>query len=183
MASGLASRGLPSAAELARKHPHGVRLRYVAGCRCTDCRKANSRYENERQKARRNGDWNGIVPATDARQHILRLRRQGIGRRAIAAASDVPETIICEIVRGKPNIRARTSRKILAVTPAMRSDGALVPAARTWQLINRLIEEEYTVQFLARRLGYANRYLQFGRKRVTARTAYRVERLYRELTT
>ena len=65
----LAQRGLKPASELAAKRPHGDRLRYVAGCRCDLCRKANSTYERERQKARAAGDWNGIVDAAKARQH------------------------------------------------------------------------------------------------------------------
>lgn len=179
-----ATRGLRSHAELGAGRPHGERLRYMAGCRCDACRAANSRYECERQRARKTGDWNGIVSAAAARAHMLRLRRRNVGRRAIQAATDIGDSILQEIASGKRlRIRARTERLILAVDVTARSDRSLVPAGKTWQRIRELLDEQYTEAFIAKRLGYTNRYLQFGRERVTARTAYRVERLYRELTT
>lgn len=175
---------LRSAAELAADKPHGMRIRYVAGCRCAACRKANSTYECERQKARRAGDWNGIVCARAARAHMLRLSSRGVGRRAIQACTDVADTVLQEVRSGKKTrIRARTERKILQVTAAMAADHALVSSRRPRQLIAALLEEGYTERFLARRLGYKNDYLQFGADRITVRNAARVKRLYRELTT
>lgn len=180
----ITARGLRTHAELGAQRPHGERMRYMAGCRCDACRAANSRYESERSRARQSGDWNGIVPAAAARAHILRLRRCNVGRRAIAAATDIGETIVHEIATGKRRrIRARTERRILAVSSVARFDRSLVSAGRTWQLVRELLHEEYTEAFLAQRLGFATARLQFGRERVTARTAYRVERLHRELTT
>ena len=105
----LAARGLRPAVELAEGRSHGTRVRYLGGCRCTDCRQANTQYERDRQKARAEGDWNGIVDAAAARQHLLDLAAQGVGRRAVADASDVPGTILCEVRSGrKTKIRART---------------------------------------------------------------------------
>ncbi|HEY0955356.1 MAG TPA: hypothetical protein VGE36_11405 [Roseateles sp.] len=175
---------LRSAAELAADKPHGVRLRYMAGCRCVACRKANSAYENERQKARRAGDWNGIVDAAEARAHMLKLRRQGVGRRTVQACTDIADTVLQEIVSGKKQrIRARTARLILQVTRAQAADHALVRAGRSKRLIALLLEEEYTEAFLAERLGYANGHLQFTARMITVRNAARIERLYKELTT
>lgn len=179
----LEARGLKPVGVLAEGKPHGVRLRYLAGCRCADCRKANSSYENERQKARRAGDWNGIVDAAKARAHLKALLRLGVGKRAVRAATDIGKSILQDIRAGrKQRIRARTERLILRVGAAQRSDGALIPAVRTWSLIDALVEEGYTVPQLIKRLGYKNRALQLGRERVTVRNAGRVERLYRELT-
>jgi len=179
----LRARGLRPVAELAVGRPHGDRLRYLAGCRCRDCRRANSAYESMRQRARRNGDWNGIVPAANARAHLLKLSRLGVGRRAVAAATDVADSILSQVrTKKKLRIRARTARRIIAVTPAMASDHAFVTATRTWVLIGRLLEEGYTKTYLARQLGYA-RALQFNKTRVLVRNAARVERLYRKLTT
>lgn len=179
----LESRGLKPVAVLAAGKPHGVRLRYLAGCRCTDCRKANSSYENERQKARRAGDWNGIVDASKARAHLKALLRRGVGKRAVRAATDIAKSILQDIRAGrKKRIRARTERLILRVGVAQRSDGAIVQAGRTWELIDELVEEGYTVPQLIKRLGYKSRALQLGRERVTVRNAARVERLHRELT-
>lgn len=174
---------LRSARELAAEKPHGVRLRYVAGCRCDACRKANSQYENERQQARRRGDWNGIVPADRARAHLLALSRKGVGRRAVQASTDIADTVLSAIRSGaKKRIRARTERLILQVTRDQAADHAVVSAARTRYLIQLLLEEEYTEEFLAQRLGYKTGRLQFT-DRITVRNAARVERLYKELTT
>ena len=179
----LQARGLRPIGELAADRPHGVRLRYMAGCRCAECRKANSAYECARQKARRGGDWNGLVPADKARAHILKLSKSHVGRRAIAEATDVAMTVIVEIRSGKKKrIRARTERLILGVGRAQALDRALVRAAPTWRLIGELIEEGYTVPFLAERLGYKTPVLQLKKTRVTVRNAARVEKLHRELT-
>jgi len=179
----LASRGLKPITVLAATRPHGDRLKYMAGCKCRDCRRANSRYESERQKARRNGDWNGIVSATRARRHILKLSRQGAGRRAVCIAADVSESLVGAIrSKKKKQIRARSERKILSVTKADACDHSFVPARRTWKLLRMLKTEGYKTEQLARQLGYAHPAIQFRKTRVLVRTAFRVERLYRQLT-
>ncbi len=182
----LEARGLRPAFELAAQRPHGDRLRYLGGCRCFKCRRSNSDYERHRQAARAAGDWNGIVDAAAARAHLIKLSRIGIGRRAVAAASDVAETVISEIRSGrKARIRARTERRILAVTKTCASDHALVSARRTWKLLNELIAEGFTRTDLAARLGSSARHpaLQIKHDFVLARTAHRVEVLHRQLTT
>lgn len=169
--------GLRSAAELAKGC--GTRLQYMAGCKCFKCRSANSAYERERLAARKAGDWNGIVDAKKARQHLLALRKKGVGRDAVHAASDVAVSVISDVSTGvKKHIRARTERKLLAVTAACRNDGALVLAAQTWRLIAQLLEEGFTKQRLAGELGFKTRKLQFSKKQITVRNAARVERLY-----
>lgn len=149
---------LRDVAELAAPKPHGTRLKYMAGCRCLPYRAANSRYECERAKARRSGDWNGLVPADPARRHILRLSKQGVGRRA--------------------QIRKRTLNRILEVTNLAVSDAALVPAGKTWRQIHTLLEEGFSKAELARRLGFASPALQLGKNRILARSAARVDRLF-----
>lgn len=179
----LASRGLKSAVELAAKYPHGVRLRYMAGCRCRPCRMANTNYETQRAKARKAGDWNGLVDAKAAQQHIVKLGNAGVGRRMVAAASGVSDSSIMAIKNGtKPQIRARTSRKILAVNESCRGDATLISAKRLWRRINKLLYEGYTKTALAKMLGYS-RALQFDRKLVTVSNDARVEALYQRLMT
>ena len=173
---------LQEAAALAAHKPHGTRLKYMAGCKCLRCRAANSRYECERSASRLAGDWNGLVPATAARHHLFRLSKQGVGRRAVSAACDVSLTIIGSIRSGtRTQIRKRTQDRILGVTRHAVSDAALVPANETWRQINALIEEGFTKAELARRLGLETPALQLGRSRILARTAARVDRLFRML--
>ena len=179
MSSDLQQRGLRPVSELALNRAHGDRLKYLAGCRCMLCRAANSRYETERAAARKAGDWNGLVSAKRARRHLQKLARQGVGRRAVVAASDVADSIVHAIKTGrKQQIRKRTETRILAVSADARGDKSLVPAKHTWVLINRLLEQGFTKTALAQRLGYA-RAIQFGKKFVTARSAAKVERFYR----
>lgn len=182
--AGIPARGLRAAGELVADRPHGIRLRYMAGCRCLKCRMANSNYETARARARRAGDWNGVVSAERSRAHILALSKQGVGRSIVASVSGVAKSTVCEVRAGtKLRIRARTERKILAVTKDMRGDAALIPAAQTWRLVRLLQEEGFTKAELARRLGRKSPALQINSKVVTARTAHEVARLYRKLTT
>lgn len=176
-------RGLRSAAQLGADKPHGVRLRYMAGCRCFHCRRANSDYERERQAARKAGDWNGIVPAKKARAHMNMLSRQGVGRRAVQAATDIADSVLHEVAKGtRKFIRARTARKIMAVTTGAISDRALVSAVPLWAAIDGLIAFGYTKSFLAKQLGYAAA-IQFNKKQVTARNERRVLLLQKRLIT
>jgi len=154
----------------------------MGGCRCIPCRAANSRYETGRLAARKRGEWNGVVTAAPARAHVLKLGRQGIGYKSVAAAASVALSVVAKIRSGeRRQVRAATARRVLAVTAAARADASTVPAGPTWWLIRRLLEEGYTKGRLARELGAQRPALQLGRRRVLAITAVRVERLYRRL--
>lgn len=176
----LHARGLRPIAELAADRPHGTRLRYLAGCKCFHCRRANSDYERERQAARAAGDWNGFVDASAARAHLRKLARRGVGKRMVASVSDVALSVLQDVRSGrKRRIRARTERKILAVTTAARGDKALVPAGPTWERIEWLLSEGFTKGRIALELGRKTRALQINRHRVTVRNAAKVEALWR----
>lgn len=172
---------IPDLAVLAERHPHGVRVRYMTGCRCLLCRAANSRYQTERALAQKNGDWNGIVSANHARRHLRTLSRHGIGRYVVAEAAQMNPRRIAEIVSGKKkNIRARVERQILSVTLDARGDKTLVDATPVWKLIDLLLDEGISRKDLARRLGSRAKVpsLQLNRQIVTAKNAARVERLF-----
>lgn len=180
----LSGRGLRPVAELAADREHGDRLRYMAGCRCFACRRANSAYEATRKVARAAGEGNGIVPAAKARAHMKALSAQGMGRRSVGAACDVADTVLSDIISGrKINIRAATERAILAVTADAAGDRALVPAKATWKLLDQLTADGYTRSDLATRLGSKAKTpaLQLKRDFVTVRSAYLVERLFDQL--
>lgn len=173
---------LRSAADLAADKPHGTRVKYLGGCRCVPCRAANSRYSVECDWRRRNWEGNPLVPADLARQHILALAGQQVGRRAVAAASDTPESTISAIRDGRRlHVRRRTEERILAVGDQQRSDASLVPAAGMWRQIGELLAEGFTTAELARRLGYRNPVLQFRQDLVLAKTVLKVEKFYRAI--
>lgn len=178
----LAARGLRPIAQLAQGRPCGDRLRYMAGCRCVDCRRANTAYETARAKARKAGDWNGIVSAQKARTHLAALSAKGVGRRAVGDVCDVADTVLSAIINGKKtHIRARTERAILDVTAAAAADGALIPAGPTWALLDELIAAGYSKAELARHLGRRMPALQLSRHQVTVRNAADVSALHRRL--
>jgi len=166
----------------AEAYPHGSRARYVAGCRCDDCRRANREYARERARA---GDWRGLVDAAPARAHILALSAQGVGKHSVSAACDVGVTVIEEIRTGrKQRARKPTIDRILAVTSEAIADHALVKAGPSWRLLREILSTaSLTKRELAQRLGSQAKTpaLQLGRRRVLAATALRVVRLHAEV--
>jgi hypothetical protein len=136
------------------EQPHGTRHRYLGGCRCVPCRAANSRYSSERTAAQRGGDWRRFVPTTFVLGHIQKLRKAGIGYRAIAAAAGLAKSTMAMILTGeRVQIRRHHADRIMAVDRTSIADRALVAAGRTWALLNELLEASYSKTFLAKLLG------------------------------
>lgn len=175
--SALEARGMKPVTELARQRPHGDRLRYMAGCRCPACRGANTAYERMRARARKAGLGNPLVPAAEARAHLKALSAAGVGRTTVAQATDISSAIVQMISAGtRDKIRLATARKILAVTPDCKADGARIDAAPTWALINELLSAGDTKLSIARAIGQQGSGLQLSRKLVTVRNAGLVRR-------
>ena len=127
--------------------------------------------------------WNGLVDAAPARRHLRKLSRRGVGYKSVADASDVGKTTLAKILSGEKKwIRRQTAQQILGVTALALADHGLVPAARTWVMLRALTREYFTQAALARKLGYKTAALQFGRRRVLAKTEHRIERFYRKVT-
>lgn len=175
-------KGLKQASELAKDKEHGTRIKYKAGCKCLLCRAANSRYESERIKARKNGEWNGLVSAKNAREHILYLSRFGIGYKTVADVAGITTSTIFKIRQGKrKQLRAENEKAILAIDETALPDSAIIPAKTTWVQIRWLLREGFTEKELATRLGYKNGVLQIGKERVTAKTAMKIEKFYNSI--
>jgi hypothetical protein len=140
---------------------------------------ANSNYETSRARARKAGDWNGLVDAAPVRRHLRRLSRQGVGYKTAADAASVARSVVAKICSGeRQQVRGRTARKLLSVTSDARADASYVPAAPTWARIQQLQDEGFTKTRIASELG-VGRAIQFRRTRVLARTALAVEKLWR----
>jgi hypothetical protein len=165
--------------------PHGSRARYQTGCRCLPCRSANSHYSNIGRARRAAGEYEELVDASVAREHLQALSRVGVGRRTVAVACDVAESTLWDILSGKcDRIYKRTSDRILAVDENSRADRCLVDSAPTRKLIADLVgpRRGYSKTQLAQWLGLHKRGLHFlKRKRITARSATSLERLYQAI--
>jgi hypothetical protein len=169
--------------EAAARSEHGTRARYVAaGCRCMLCRAANSRYSVERDRARReDGDRRELVDAGEARRHLRKLSRQGIGYKQVAESAKVSINVTAKILSGaRKRIRANTARAVLAVTKAnaLLGDNSLVASGPTWRKLDELLGRGYSKAQLAKWLGHKAPALQIKRGgKITARTAFEVARM------
>jgi len=165
--------------ESCAKVEHGRRARYMAGCRCLQCRAANSRYQSELDRRQTAGDVNPVISAEPARAHLLALRKLNVGYKAAADAAGVTRGIVLGIASGRrKQCRQSTVNALLAVDTGARSGGALVGAGPTWKLLNELIGRGYTRAWLAQQLGAAKPALQIHKDWITAETEAKVERFY-----
>lgn len=165
------------------RYAHGTRARYVGGkCRCDDCRRANREYAHRAALRVARGGADPLVPADAARMHLLELAKLDVGRRAVAAASDVSDTVL-QLVRSgrKAQIRRSTEKRILEVDASARSDHARVPAGPTKAALKKLRSLGMTKTAISVRLTGTEKPTQLGNtKRVLVSTAHEVEKLLRE---
>jgi hypothetical protein len=121
------------------------------------------------------------VSASLAREHLLKLRRDGVGKRAVEAVTGIQNYTLMRIANGtQRRIRQSTECKILAVTDGALSDGAQISAQLTIAQIRGLLARGYTLKALETQMGDRIQFLD--QKLVTARTALRVQRLCDSLT-
>lgn len=131
------------------------------------------------------GDGDFFVSADLCREHLLWLSARHVGKDAVAAVTGIDDHRLWKIRTGKlKRVRMSTERRIMAVTEEARCDYSRVPAQETTQRIDKLRRMGYTLAELGRMLGYAasRSGVQFyGQKRVTAKNAMRVEKLFNRL--
>lgn len=169
---------------LATLRPHGTRTRYQQGCKCFKCRLVIAQYQRELNARKKSGEPpNPIVSANKAKKHLRKLSRQGVGIRTVAEVTDIHRRKICDIRSGrKQGIRAECERIILSITAEARADGARVPSAPTRSIISRLKKQGLSESELSVRLGYSDRTRIARKPYVTAKTAMKVEKLYRRMS-
>lgn len=172
---------------------HGIRATYVKGCRCEDCRLANRTYQSKLNRRNAAIAWGTVEPdlidSSEVRAHIAILRASGVGRRQIAAASGVSQTVIMRLIglntdRPANRIRRSTAAKILAVQPGQVAPGGMVPSLGTRRRIQALIRIGWSQYALAEKLGTTNAHIGLllrRQERVLGRTADQVKDLYHQL--
>lgn len=164
---------------------NATRGRYVRGCRCVDCKKANARYSKRNTIL-----GSDLVDSAPVRAHLHMLRASGVGRRRIVELSGVSETVVARLLgidRSKPAARVRpdTARRLLAIRPGDVSDGVTVSAAGTRIRLRALIAIGWTQRALAERIGVTpanfTPLIADATEKVTAKRARIVAQVYQEL--
>lgn len=163
-------------------HPHGTRARYLTGCACPPCHRANADYA-KRYRLRTHGNRDAFtIPAGPAVEHVRHLRSLGMSTAAIAEASGLPRGTIRNLARGQARTHRETADAVLAVTPASVNTGYWVGATGTARRLQALHALGYTWAELAAAIPHARAMMLnivYGRQEyVTGRTADRVRRLY-----
>jgi hypothetical protein len=184
--SSLATRGGPTVEQAELRYAHGTRARYnLAKCRCSECRRANTDYEIDRQAERRvTGPVKPdrqLIPAEKAVTHLKLLQSVGVKLNSVSRASGISRHLLERLVQGRiRRTRRSTTDRILAVGSR---DGSYVDATETWKLLDDLIARGFTRIMLAQQLGLKSRGLQVNRVRVTTATARKISALYAQMST
>lgn len=183
---------LRSAEELARKRPHGHKMRYMAGCRCKRCRKGNAAYDRQLRLNREQFGPNDLVSTREVRQHLENLQTYGIGHKTVAKHARVAKTVLAEILwYGKKQMRRRSARRVLAVQPTIDTlpKNAKVPADVTVAKIQQLIEWGYPKSLINKdglglhTCGLQIPSLEGKTKMVAAKTAVKIRNFFAAIET
>lgn len=130
------------------------------------------------------------VPAGRCRQRILKLSKHGVGRKAIHEHTGLDHRTLAKIRNGRTKYVLRETHELIFSVPFDgHCDKALVDARPTIRLINKLVTPGvgFTKAEIACRLNPVKRKknrtasLQIGKQRVTAHTAMKVEKIYRQV--
>jgi len=123
------------------------------------------------------------VLAHKTREHILFLSQNGVGEEAVHQASGVANCIIRDIRQGKQQaVLPETEKRILAVTLAAALPHALVHGQEVWKKVTELRSKGgMTKGEIAKALGNKTPALQLKKKKMTAKSARKVERLHKAL--
>lgn len=166
-------------------YAHGQRAAYVLDrCRCEPCRTAN----RAASQADRDRLAPATVDATPARAHLAMLAAAGVGLKTVAKRSGVSHGALSKLVHGtagrapSKRIRPDTEARILAIHPNAAADGARVPAAPIWTLIDEMVTAGVPRRRIAEHIGQTGAGLQLGRDMVSAAHARTIRALHADWT-
>ena len=149
----------------------GTRSAYASGCRCDPCTVANRVYARELRRHHARVGY-GIevhvdpyIDADAARDHLNWLSSQGVGRRAVSAATGLSQSNLMKIRSGqRRRITPDTEARVLAVGTHRRRPRSLVDLDKAQLLIDDLLLIGYTKAAIAKALGAQTPALQmYGR--------------------
>lgn len=158
---------------------HGTRSRYVSGCRCDECRRANREYERRRTMMKVAVECGAPSPMVDAepvRRRIDDLLAGGYSRREICRITGLSRSALHSITTahhrsGKPvkMVRRETKDAIFAIRGRRSLSGHQVVSAR-WMAgqVERYLSLGMSVAGLSRVTGIDRQVLDalvHGRRR------------------
>lgn len=153
------------------------------GCRCDECRAANSAYERER-KQRTEPAYVGAEPV---REHLAYLSSHGVGWKTVARAGGLSPSTVWKILYGAPGrgpskrVRKATADALLSVTLDAGRPGSLIDAAPTWETISTLLGRGWTKRAIAQAIGTGDENgLQLRRTTITRANAAKIRALLDE---
>lgn len=170
-----------------RRH---LRRRDVA---CTPCTRAHAAVNRRGQHRRGVPSMGPLVDAAPVREHVLRLRADGLGRKQLARASGVSPELLFRLLNGQPHrglgptqrMRMDRALAILAIRPRLKYLGTRidVDGTGTRRRLQALTCLGWTQVRLARELGMQQRRLNqlVHQDRVGAGNALAIRNLYDRL--
>ena len=96
---------------------HGARWTYTKhGCRCDECKAANTDYQRELRGRKRSGERTSArMDASQAQAKIIELRDAGWSYRAIGAEAGLTDITIRKIHQGQVRAEALNIQAILSI--------------------------------------------------------------------
>jgi hypothetical protein len=132
---------------------HGTNARYVAGCRCSQCRAAATQQQRDYMRRRKEqGDYLMVDPA-EAVAHVKRLHDHGYSYRAIGEQCGLDKGYVCRLARRKRILR-ETEDKILAVTLSFVPSQGLTPTPPVKRLVDEINNAGIRQRDVSRMLGH-----------------------------
>lgn len=172
-------------------HAHGANLTcYITHrCGCDECVRTASLYR--RRRALRLADPDApptFVPTEEVALHVARLMDAGSTIAGIAAAADVPRSLL-ERIRdnrawGKRGTRFAAASRILALRPTDSpavTEAQLVPARGLQRRVQALMVDGWPLRAIAQAAGveYNSLRASLYRPRVRRGTVHRIDAIYR----
>jgi hypothetical protein len=137
-----------------RLKPCGTPASYVRGCRCEDCRAAMNRYSQEREKARRDGDYRGWIVAEAARDHILKMIEVGGSLNVLSRLVNLTHSYLHGVKTGwRKNIRADRARAIISWPPEIVAGEKKIPTRPVRVHVETLAQQGITLSRVAETTG------------------------------
>lgn len=132
---------------------HGTRARYMAGCACTACRTAHTRYCKQYQLRTHNRQHKLTHDATPYRAVLQRYRDAGWSNSRIGAACKISESAVLDILAGQPTILRATAERINGFDITARDPRPHVPSIGAVRRLRALVAAGHSIDSITQASG------------------------------